>query len=368
MSEFSRFPGERERRRAGAIAVFSFAIQARFSQGNSMKPIAVFFALLATLPVTRPAFAQDHTLDESIRARSDASWEMARKIWEWAEVGYHETRSAALLADSLQAAGFQVERGVAGIPTAFIATVGSGKPVIAILGEYDALPGLAQESVPERKPRPGLRRARLRPPPLRRRLGFRQHRAGRATEVGSASGHASLLRLPGRGRGQRQGVSRPRRALQRLRRRASLASGEHELGRRRGKPGADRRQVPVPGQERACRRRPRARPVGARRRRAHQPRRRAAARAHARLHANPSRHHGRRQARPMSYPISPRRFSTSATRDPTSSASSIHACSNVPRPAPWRPRPISRPSTWAASSRSSPTKRSAAWCEPTSCG
>ena len=121
-----------------------------------MKPIAVFFAALATLPVTAPAFAQDHPLDESIRARSDASWEMARKIWEWAEVGYHETRSAALLADSLEAAGFQIERGVAGIPTAFIATVGSGKPVIAILGEYDALPGLAQESVPERKARPGL--------------------------------------------------------------------------------------------------------------------------------------------------------------------------------------------------------------------
>jgi aminobenzoyl-glutamate utilization protein B len=120
-----------------------------------MKPIAVFLALLAALAAVNPAFAQDRTLDESIRARADASWEMARKIWEWAEVGYHETRSAALLADSLLAAGFQIERGVAGIPTAFIATAGSGKPVIAILGEYDALPGLAQESVPERKARPG---------------------------------------------------------------------------------------------------------------------------------------------------------------------------------------------------------------------
>ena len=88
-----------------------------------------------------------------------------------------KTRSAALLADSLEAAGFRVERGVAGIPTAFIATVGSGKPVIAILGEYDALPGLAQENVPERKPRPGLPPATVaattssawpRPPPASR--------------------------------------------------------------------------------------------------------------------------------------------------------------------------------------------------------
>jgi aminobenzoyl-glutamate utilization protein B len=120
-----------------------------------MKTIAFCFATLPMLATPLPAFAQDRTLDESIRARADASWEQARKIWGWAEVGYHEVRSAALLADSLEAAGFRVERGVIGIPTAFIATVGSGKPVIAILGEYDALPGLAQETVPERKARPG---------------------------------------------------------------------------------------------------------------------------------------------------------------------------------------------------------------------
>ncbi len=120
-----------------------------------MKSIAFRVATLMMLATAGRTFAQQGSLDESIRARADASWGQARKIWEWAEVGYHEERSAALLADSLQAAGFQVERGVAGIPTAFIATVGSGKPVIAILGEYDALPGLSQENVPERKQRPG---------------------------------------------------------------------------------------------------------------------------------------------------------------------------------------------------------------------
>jgi aminobenzoyl-glutamate utilization protein B len=52
----------------------------------------------------------------------------------------------------LKDAGFTIEAGVAGEPTAFIATAGSGKPVIAVLGEFDALPGVSQEAVPELKP------------------------------------------------------------------------------------------------------------------------------------------------------------------------------------------------------------------------
>ena len=95
-------------------------------------------------------------VDGFIRAHADSSWEMARKIWEWAEVGYQEKRSSALLADALEAGGFRVERGVAGMPTAFIATIGSGKPVIGIMGEYDALPGLSQQAEPVRHARPGL--------------------------------------------------------------------------------------------------------------------------------------------------------------------------------------------------------------------
>ncbi len=81
---------------------------------------------------------------------------MALKIWNWAEVGYQEKRSAALLADAMEAGGFKVERGVAGIPTSFIASIGSGKPVIGILGEYDALPGLSQQAVPVRQARPDV--------------------------------------------------------------------------------------------------------------------------------------------------------------------------------------------------------------------
>ena len=93
-------------------------------------------------------------LDDAARARADAAWPSALKIWGWAEVGYKEAQSSALLADTLRGAGFRVDSGVAGIPTAFTATVGSGKPVVAILGEYDALPGLSQQATPERKARP----------------------------------------------------------------------------------------------------------------------------------------------------------------------------------------------------------------------
>jgi aminobenzoyl-glutamate utilization protein B len=77
---------------------------------------------------------------------------VAKQIWTFAEVGYMEEKSSALLQSELRGAGFNVKPGVAGEPTAFIAEYGSGKPVIAILGEFDALPGLSQDAVPERKP------------------------------------------------------------------------------------------------------------------------------------------------------------------------------------------------------------------------
>ena len=81
--------------------------------------------------------------------------EIALKIWNYAEVGYQEVKSSGLLQDQLRREGFQVEAGVAGIPTAFVATFGSGSPVIGVLAEFDALPGISQEAVPEKKDRPG---------------------------------------------------------------------------------------------------------------------------------------------------------------------------------------------------------------------
>ena len=77
----------------------------------------------------------------------------AMEIWNHAEIGYQEYKSCVLLQDLLKKEGFAVEEGVAALPTGFIAAYGSGKPIISILAEYDALPGVSQEAVPYRKER-----------------------------------------------------------------------------------------------------------------------------------------------------------------------------------------------------------------------
>jgi aminobenzoyl-glutamate utilization protein B len=77
---------------------------------------------------------------------------VSKQIWDYAELGFHETKSSALLQSQLKSAGFSIKAGVADEPTAFIASYGSGSPVIAILGEFDALPGLSQKSEPTRDP------------------------------------------------------------------------------------------------------------------------------------------------------------------------------------------------------------------------
>src|SRR5687768_17121946 len=77
-----------------------------------------------------------------------------RNIWSWAETGLEEVKSSNELQTVLRANGFAVEAGVAGMPTAFVASYGTGRPVIGILAEFDALPGLSQDSTAERKSRP----------------------------------------------------------------------------------------------------------------------------------------------------------------------------------------------------------------------
>lgn len=107
------------------------------------------------LSISLGSFAQVDAEKEKMMASLDkqasAYGEMAKKIWGFAEVGYQEEKSTGLLQEQLKKAGFQVRPGVAEIPTAFTATYGSGQPVIAILAEFDALPGVSQEAVPERK-------------------------------------------------------------------------------------------------------------------------------------------------------------------------------------------------------------------------
>jgi aminobenzoyl-glutamate utilization protein B len=77
---------------------------------------------------------------------------IADEVWAAAEVGFQEYKSSKVQADYLEANGFSVKRGVADVPTAFVAEWGSGRPFIGFLGEYDALAGISQEVSPERKP------------------------------------------------------------------------------------------------------------------------------------------------------------------------------------------------------------------------
>jgi len=98
------------------------------------------------------AIALKESAINDIQGRYEIYKKTALQIWDYAEVGYKEIKSTALLQQMLKDNGFTIEAGVAGIPTAFVATYGTGKPVIGILAEFDALPGLSQEAVPEKKP------------------------------------------------------------------------------------------------------------------------------------------------------------------------------------------------------------------------
>ncbi len=85
---------------------------------------------------------------QSLNRQYDYYKERALRIWDYAEVGYKEEKSSAVLQQTLRDNGFKVEAGMAGMPTAFVATYGSGSPVIGILAEFDALPGLSQTNKP----------------------------------------------------------------------------------------------------------------------------------------------------------------------------------------------------------------------------
>ena len=114
--------------------------------------IAVLFGA-ALIVSTTGATAQDtDEILDFIDGRYESTADMARTLWEYAEVGYQETKSSALIQAALSADGFAIESGIAGIPTAFVATYGSGGPVIGILAEFDALPGINQDALSSRVP------------------------------------------------------------------------------------------------------------------------------------------------------------------------------------------------------------------------
>jgi aminobenzoyl-glutamate utilization protein B len=88
-----------------------------------------------------------------VAAYSERAGIVAQQIWEFSELGYQEEQSSRLLQQELASAGFRVEPGIGGMPTAFAASYGTGEPIIGVLAEFDALPGLSQNAVPHRSPR-----------------------------------------------------------------------------------------------------------------------------------------------------------------------------------------------------------------------
>jgi aminobenzoyl-glutamate utilization protein B len=115
-------------------------------------PISSIHAQINTATIDK---YKNQALDD-LQARREQYKHIALQIWGFAELGYKETQSSALHQKTLTDNGFTVQPGVAGIPTAFVATYGSGQPVIGILAEFDALPGLSQDSVPEKKSLGGI--------------------------------------------------------------------------------------------------------------------------------------------------------------------------------------------------------------------
>ena len=122
-----------------------------------MKAFALVLAL-ALAALAQPSAQSDPKVMAAAWVDANASTlnRINRNIWTWAETGLEEVKSSKELQDALRANGFTVESGVAGMPTAFIASYGSGKPVIGILAEFDALPGLSQEASAERTARPDV--------------------------------------------------------------------------------------------------------------------------------------------------------------------------------------------------------------------
>jgi aminobenzoyl-glutamate utilization protein B len=117
-----------------------------------MKKLLFIGFLLLTLPMAAQKMnANKKAVVQSIEKHEAELIKISDAIWAAAETAFEEDQSSKLLADYAEANGFMVERGVAGMPTAFVASYGSGKPVISVLGEFDALPGISQKAQPTKE-------------------------------------------------------------------------------------------------------------------------------------------------------------------------------------------------------------------------
>ena len=116
---------------------------------------ALFFLIVLQINVFASK-ENKNNLIKNIEKNISTYNDIALKIWDYAEVGYKEEKSSKELIQILKNNGFKITEGVAGIPTAFIAEYGVGGPVVGILGEYDALPGLSQSNNPKKERRSGV--------------------------------------------------------------------------------------------------------------------------------------------------------------------------------------------------------------------
>jgi aminobenzoyl-glutamate utilization protein B len=117
-----------------------------------MRSLAILIALML-LPIAVQEQDPKSIAEAYLEQNAEQFYTISDRIWAYAELGCQEHWSSALLADTLENEGFEVERGVAGMPTAFVASYGEGKPAIGFLAEFDALPGLSQKAgVSKREP------------------------------------------------------------------------------------------------------------------------------------------------------------------------------------------------------------------------
>lgn len=114
--------------------------------------LLVFSCMLPGLTAFGQMSKNKKAIQASVEKHEKELIRVSDEIWAAAEIAFQETKSSQALIDYAEQNGFSVEKGVAGMPTAFVATYGSGSPVIGILGEFDALPGLSQKTVPTKDP------------------------------------------------------------------------------------------------------------------------------------------------------------------------------------------------------------------------
>jgi aminobenzoyl-glutamate utilization protein B len=146
-------------RRVATLIGASVVGTALLSAAAPEREAAVAAARKPARPAARPAFPAAKTsppymaADRWIEQNADTLRAVNHRIWAHPEVGLQERFASDQLVALLQREGFEVQRGVAGMPTAFVASAGQGHPIIGILAEYDALPGMSQAAASERSPR-----------------------------------------------------------------------------------------------------------------------------------------------------------------------------------------------------------------------